>query len=123
MSRTEIWLERPEFFCDQMDTVSDAIRKIVFNRARVVLVIDRGQLLGSVSEGDIVKALSRGVELDAQLWRVMNSSVLSLREHNLGEALRIIRKSGATLLPVIDSKNRVEALVTLDEVLEAATVD
>jgi dTDP-glucose pyrophosphorylase len=97
--------------------IKDALAVIDASAGAVVMVVDEGRhLMGIVSDGDIRRALLRGLSLDAPLSQVMNRNPISVavgaeRE----EVLHLMQKRVLRHIPVIDGEGRVIALRTLDE--------
>lgn len=86
--------------------------------AMTLIVTDAaGRPVGTVTDGDVRRALLRGVALDHPIADAMNKRFQSVRE---GEAdvrfLRQVRCAGIRLLPVIDDNDRLVEIVDLDKV-------
>lgn len=76
-----------------------------------------GRVTGSVTDGDIRRALLRGVCVTDPVSRAMNTSFHALEAH--GDAhenvlrLRDMRLSGIVLAPVLDSEGRITEIIDL----------
>lgn len=97
--------------------VKDALAVIDATAGTVVMVVDETRrLLGTVSDGDIRRALLRGLSLDVPLGDVMNR-----KPHAVAvgaepeEILRLMQKLALRHIPVLDDAGRIVALRTLDE--------
>ena len=65
------------------DCVQDAVKAIETNAAKIVFIIDdKGRLVGSVSDGDIRRALLKGQGLDSPVSKVMNPNPVFVRTNN-----------------------------------------
>lgn len=97
--------------------VKDALAVIDATAGTVVMVVDETRrLLGTVSDGDIRRALLRGLSLDVPLGDVMNRkphAVAAGAEPE--EILRLMQKLALRHIPVLDDAGRIVALRTLDE--------
>lgn len=73
-------------------------------------------LLGVLTDGDVRKALLKGVSLDTPVYEVMNTNYISMsidEPKELGEML--LRKLKRRHLPVLDSNYRLVDVILLDE--------
>jgi dTDP-glucose pyrophosphorylase len=86
---------------------------------QIVVVVDpEGVLLGTVTDGDIRRALLRGGALTDRLWRHMNKFPRTVAEGTDAlEALAILRRLVIRCLPVLDERGRVVDLILLEELL------
>ena len=65
---------------DPSVSVKDALEKLDREALRIVLVCDDAMsLLGVVTDGDIRRALLKGVGLDCDVHKIMNSSPTTIR--------------------------------------------
>lgn len=105
-------------------SIRDAIAKMDVTRAGIVLVVDSaGRLLGTVTDGDVRRAILADVSLDQAV------SVLLARKASTPFAkpitapagtdrstlLNILREHSILHLPLVDGEQRVVDLVKLDE--------
>lgn len=73
--------------------------------------------VGTVTDGDIRRALLKGVGLDDNVGRAMNRAFRSVNRRNVDVGfIRYIRSAGIRLLPVIDDAGRLEGIVDLHKV-------
>lgn len=81
-----------------------------------VMVIDEhGALLGTVTDGDVRRALLRGVPTSAGVGEVMNAHPIVLREpYSRKSALALVRRHGVRQFPVVDAAHRVVKVELLD---------
>ena len=94
------------FTVDQADTIRIAMEKIERNHHRVVVVLDDGKVVGTVSDGDIRRAFLHDVLPVAPVSRIMqlNPHVTTLADPAARQDL--IRREHVTVLPVVDDDNR-----------------
>jgi dTDP-glucose pyrophosphorylase len=103
-------------------TVRDALASMTKSARQVALVVDDDRsLLGLITDGDVRKALLRGLTLEARVSEVMNRApcvapVGTPRE----EALAYMRARSIRHLPLLDEKGRVVQLVRLEDLLAPA---
>jgi dTDP-glucose pyrophosphorylase len=98
-------------------TVKEATQTIDSSHMLVALVVDNEQkLLGMVTDGDIRRAILKGISLDESVDKIMNTSpvVIPINESSIN-IYKIFEKTHFRHLPVIDSQKRVIGLRLLDE--------
>jgi dTDP-glucose pyrophosphorylase len=100
-------------------SILEAMQKIEKGSAQIALVIGSSdRLLGTVTDGDIRRAILRGRKLEERVDTVMNADPLTFVEGSSREAAAaLMRDKAIHHLPVIDHERRVVGLVTLDAVL------
>jgi dTDP-glucose pyrophosphorylase/predicted transcriptional regulator len=100
-------------------TILQALERIESGSAQIVLVIDAAdRLLGTVTDGDIRRAILRGIPLEKPVSIVMNKNPLTFTQAGGNDAaFALMRERSVHQLPVVDSEQRVVGLITLDAVL------
>ncbi|MDE7142987.1 MAG: NTP transferase domain-containing protein, partial [Muribaculaceae bacterium] len=81
----------------------------------LVVTDSDGHLLGTVTDGDIRRALIRGTRPEGTVSEVMNKAYTALTRPDNVQAIRQARARGIRLLPVVDSDGRVERLLDLTQ--------
>lgn len=72
---------------------------------------------GTVTDGDIRRALIRGIQLDDNVGKAMNKAFRSVNRRNADVGfIRYIRNAGIRLLPVIDDEGKLVEIVDLYKV-------
>lgn len=108
-----------------VDTIGSAVSAVERGHAQIALVINEsGQLLGTVTDGDIRRALLRGQSLDGHVESVMNSSYRALPE-SAGEeaALALMRRDSLQQIPVLQPGQRLAGLYILKDLLQTSKHD
>jgi CBS domain-containing protein len=89
------------------DTIQRAMETIDRNGMRAVIVVDEGKVVGTVSDGDIRRALLHNVIMMSPVGGIMQ---LNPRVTTSSAAPQdredLIAKHNLTLLPVVDDENR-----------------
>ena len=88
--------------------VRDALKKLQKTSKKILFVIDKsGRLIGSINDGDIRRALLKGLTLSTKLKFVYNKKVYSIRkEKNHEELVKIFKKKKITSIPFISSEKK-----------------
>ena len=88
------------------DTIRTAMEKITQNRLRVVIVVDEGKVIGTVSDGDIRRAFLHDVLPMAPVERIMQLNPHVTTETDPAKRHELILREKVTVLPVVDAENR-----------------
>lgn len=91
------------------DSIIDAIKIIDASPLQIVLVVDeRDQLLGTITDGDIRRGILSGVTLDSSVKKVMNPKPRVAKEGvSENEMLSIMRKNYIQQLPIINEDGHI----------------
>jgi perosamine synthetase len=100
-------------------SIREALRTIDASGLGIALVIDGDRrLLGTVTDGDVRRAILAGTELDASVSAVMKRDpVTGTQSVDLDEARSLFLKTGLKQLPIVDDDGRVLDLLTVSELL------
>jgi len=101
-------------------SIRDAVQAIDLGSAQIALVVAADKrLLGTVTDGDVRRALLRGQGLDTPVTDIMNRHFRCLPSgSSAAAALAMMRREAVHQLPVIDAQGRVVDLFILDELLK-----
>lgn len=82
--------------------------------AMTLLAVDSaGRMAGTLTDGDIRRALLRGCSLDAPVSDAMHRNFRSLRPDSAAAEIRAARRGGIELLPVLDAEGRIADVMDL----------
>jgi dTDP-glucose pyrophosphorylase len=102
-------------------SIRDAMQAIDRGAVEVALMVDgRGRLVGTVTDGDIRRALLAGATLDsAVVPHVQRSPKTASPTDGRAEILDLMRARSITQIPVVDEGNRLIGLHVMRELLGA----
>ncbi|MTI11391.1 nucleotidyltransferase family protein [Curvivirga aplysinae] len=105
--------------------ISDALTILEKYRKKIVLIIDeKKKLEGIVVDGDIRRALIKGLPLNTPLTEIMNTAPLILDDDvDQNEAISFMRKNGIQQLPVVDIDGQVINILELNELSKSLQHD
>lgn len=100
--------------------IADAIRVIDAGSARITLVVDdKRRLLGTVTDGDVRRALIRQVTLDKPVSLIMNPNPKTLRrEMDREQVLALFRDNDLLQAPVVDESGYLLGVETYRDLLK-----
>lgn len=109
-----------EVFCVSEDeTVREVMETFENNNERVAIVRgSTGKVIGVVSQGDIIRALTAGMDINCRVQQIIRSSFLYARERNFEKIYKIFKTKKITLLPIVDSDFQLTGVVTLDDIFQ-----
>jgi UDP-N-acetylglucosamine 2-epimerase (non-hydrolysing) len=87
-------------------TLRDAMAVIDRGRSQIVFVVENGgRLAGSISDGDVRRALLAGARLEDGLARYVNRvPVVATPSDDPGRILQLMERNGVTQVPVVDDQ-------------------
>jgi CBS domain-containing protein len=109
------------FTVDINSTIYQALERIQLNKSRCVLVVERGKVLGTCSEGDVVRALLRGSSVYTPLVDVLNPAFIYLTMRDLAKAQELFARHLLSLIPIVDSEFQLKDVITLGDLLRELT--
>lgn len=97
----------------------DVLDRIDKAGTQISLVVDpEGRLLGTLSDGDVRRALLKGTELADPVSLAMHSTpTCASSEEERGVVLARMRRLGLHQIPILDAERRVVGLETVDDFL------
>lgn len=100
--------------------LAEAIRIIDASSKQICLIVDdEERLLGTVTDGDVRRAILNAIPLDAPVERVMNRAPTTLPPgHDRDQAMQLMRSKQLHQLPVVDADRRVVGLVLIDDLMQ-----
>lgn len=89
-----------------------AINSLPGSRMTLLVTDDDGVMAGTLTDGDIRRALLRGVSLDATVSEAMHRDFSSLSAESIDvAALKEMRQAGKALIPVLDRNGRISRIL------------
>ena len=95
------------------DTLLDSLSKMDQAAMQLLIVInDAGQIIGIITDGDIRRAILKGLDFDTRLDKIMHCSPFCMPEKSsLAKVKEMMKTHSIRHIPLIDSKRRVKDLV------------
>jgi dTDP-glucose pyrophosphorylase len=104
----------PKCFCDPATPMLQAMAQLnTLSSPKFILVADGHQrLLGTVTDGDIRRAILRGVQLSSPVSACMNGVPITVSPSQKATAGRLLADKGVSFIPVLDEVGKVIDVVT-----------
>lgn len=109
-----------ETILTQAATVAEAIANLNASGLQIAMVVDEeGQLLGTITDGDIRRALLRGITLTAPVDEVLHADPLVVpAELDADGVAQMMRANRLRQLPIVDAARKLVGLHLYDEMSE-----
>jgi dTDP-glucose pyrophosphorylase len=106
-------------------TIRDAIGTLDDGALQIALVVDpAGRLVGTVTDGDVRRALLRGLGLDTPIHAAMNPSPITFPASMPPQArFALMRQRDLKQVPILDDMGRIVGLETIEELLHQGRRD
>lgn len=101
-------------------SVGDLIRKIAIGHERTILMTSEDtKLIGVVTQGDILRAIWNGAELQSSAEICVNYNPITLNEEDQpSSALKMFAETGALVIPMIDANRRVIREINIRDLIK-----
>ena len=96
-------------------TIKDAINSLEMSRSKIVLVVDSdSRLLGTITDGDIRRAILNGLGLcETVLSVICREPITATKTDSSNFIIRLMRLNGIDHVPILDANTRVCGLARL----------
>ncbi len=119
-----------EKFCvfQNEGSLKDAIALIELNKCRCVFAVTKDfKLVGSISEGDIIRFLLKGNDIHSSVNNCVNSSVLFVEskeslEQDDDRAFNLIKVHNLSAIPIVSSDLEMLRVVSMQEFLKNSEI-
>jgi len=107
------------------NTLHDAIRAIDDSAIQTAFVVDEDQrLLGTLSDGDIRRAILRNLSLETRVREVMNPTPTIARAGDQRDSILVTMKlTGHRYIPILDQEGRLTDVAVLDDMIEPEALE
>jgi len=105
------------------DSLEYAIKVLHKGGCRIALVVDESKkLLGTITDGDIRRALLKNFTMDAKVSLIMNSNPIKADKSNSRkELLSMMSSRGLIHMPIVDENEKLCRLETMQHLIEDPT--
>ena len=93
--------------------MSDAIRVLQECHYKLVLIIDKNKLVGTITDGDIRRGLLNNLNLENKCSEIMNIKPKSAKEYEVSYIRDLLQTH--SYIPIVDSSNNIVKIVSNDD--------
>jgi dTDP-glucose pyrophosphorylase/predicted transcriptional regulator len=106
-------------------TILQAVEIINANALQIGVVVNESNvLLGTITDGDVRRAILRKIDLSQPAASIMNTHPLvAPLGYGRDQLLDIMKQKRLRQVPIVDNEQRVVGLVTIDDLLQADVYD
>ena len=99
-------------------TIKETIKNLNSNPFHICLLVNKkNQLIGSITDGDIRRAIIKGYSLDDKVEKICNKNPLKGNEKmNLQQIKYMMIKNVILHLPIVDKKNKINNVYSLQKI-------
>jgi len=103
-------------------TLKDALKVIDTGAVKLAVVTDdENRVLGTISDGDIRRAILKGINLDDSIEGIYNKNpILAYEDYSKQKLIDICTKHKIYQIPIVDKERKLIDLAILDELLKPA---
>src|SRR5690554_414620 len=103
---------------NEEQSVREAIKQLNENRLQILVVVDEeGALAGTVTDGDIRRAVLKDLSLDNPVREIMNKNPRFVQVGSESKAYNLMLKKRIKAIPVVDEGKKVTGLLLLEDFL------
>src|SRR3989442_10428189 len=104
----------PKTVCLPHMPIVEAMRRLnAMTPPQYVLVVDEaGRLCGTITDGDVRRAILRGVDLSSPVSACMSTKPIVVTNENRHQAIRQLKEKSITFVPVVDAAGVLLDVVT-----------
>jgi CBS-domain-containing membrane protein len=101
-------------------TIEDLVRKVALGHERTLFIVnEQERLIGVVTQGDILRAIWHGAEMQSSAVVCINYNPITMKKEDpLHNAIDIFSSTGALVIPIVDENRNIINLVNVRELLK-----
>ncbi len=106
-----------KFVISHQGRLIDAMEAINNNKCRTVFVEQNSRLIGSISEGDILRCLLNYIDLHANVKPFMKESFIHISKLNWKQIVMLFGKHNINALPFVNDEMKLKDVILIQDVL------
>jgi CBS domain-containing protein len=112
-------MQLDKYTISEHELIAQAIEIIDYNNTRCVIVINEtNKVVGILSEGDILRAILKGVSIMSPVKSIMVTNFKYLLTYD-DEKIKFFFKKGITLIPILNEQNNLIDIVAFTSYIES----
>ena len=112
-----------KFLLSHKSSIVKAISLLEKNSSQIILVTKMGKLVGTITDGDIRRAIMKKINLDSKVENIMNQKFVTLDENSSSkQALSLMRNKTLRQIPVINKRGEIKKVFLMDQLIKTKTL-
>ena len=107
-----------DVYIEEDKSILDAMQQLDKNARKILFVHREGKLLASLTDGDIRRWILKKGDLQMSVKHAANYAPKYLYEHQVDQAMHIMKEYGIDALPVVDSEHRIIKVVFTNDLMQ-----
>jgi len=108
-----------KYIVDGNDTIENIISKILINNHRTVLVVNKKKVIGTISEGDVLRCLLVKKNLKSPANKIMNKAFKYIFfKKDLKKAKNIFTNFHVSIIPIVNKKFELLEVMTFRDLFK-----
>lgn len=104
-------------------TIEQSIKSLNESKLKIVLVVNNGDLIGTITDGDIRRGLLSGVSLSESVLKVTNKEPFSVSSSlTRSEALELMKVNKIYQLPIVNKERKLLGLHLFEELATSSGI-
>ena len=100
-------IKKPLITIDKSCTIKEAINVMARENIGFLVITDRNELFGVISERDIIKALAKGIDINESIEKIAIRNVITIKDSEpLWYAAKLMSQYKIRHLVVVNSENK-----------------
>lgn len=119
-------MDYSQFIINFSRTIKDAFAQLnkLHSKAMTLFVVDdKARMVGTLTDGDIRRALISGKGLESRVCDAMHTSFSAIHDKNDVKTIKKFRESNITLIPLLDQNEHIVEVLDLSSNMSALPVD
>ena len=107
-----------KYTVDSSDTLDIVISKIMISSERTVFVLFKKKVIGTISEGDVLRSLLQKKNLKSPAKNIMHKSFKFLNDKNdTSTAKKIFKRHNVSIIPILNKDFELISLIKMKDLL------
>tara|TARA_A100001011_G_scaffold218311_1_gene226249 strand:- start:2091 stop:2426 length:336 start_codon:yes stop_codon:yes gene_type:complete len=107
-----------KYTVEKDEILENAISKILIGSLRTIFVVDKKRVIGTISEGDILRSLLKEKNLNSPVTGVMNKSFKFITGKKKNDiAKKIFKQFNIGVVPVLNKKNQLIDIILMRDLI------
>lgn len=100
-------------------SIKESLKLLDEGAKGIILVVDKERkLIGTITDGDIRRAILKGIELEEKIGEIMHKNPIKVKQETSREEIKdILIKNAIKELPIVDENYKVIDMITINDIL------